>query len=401
VVDVAHASFERFRRAPRRRSIATRWEIRLASAPKAVPGGDDRVAFASGGPFLRSTRSEVAAYLADPGTRARGRRRLHAKAAAFIGLMLVSWLLVIAAPDGRLALAAAVLVGVGAFLTALGVQHDANHGAFFGRRRYDRWMGWTSDALLGFSSYAWRARHNVGHHTYTNIDGHDPDIGQDPIIRLARSQRPHPWHRLQPYYAWPLYCLMAIRLQTFGDVSVMLRGRVGNARMRRPRGWDLVALVGGKLVFATWAIAVPMLVYPWWAVVSVYLVLVMAMSLGMVMVFQLAHCVEQAEFPTAATVTSEHREWAVHEMETTVDFSPGSPIATFALGGLNYQIEHHLFPQVPHTHYRAIAEIVRRNAERYGVRYSVNPTFGGALRSHWRHLRTMGRLGLPVEIDMG
>ncbi len=144
-----------------------------------------------------------------------------------------------------------------------------------------------------------------------------------------------------------------------------------------------------------------MLVYPWWAVVCGYLVYSMIVSLIMAVTFQLAHCVEEADFASADDLATERRLWAVHEVETTVDFCQGNPVLGWVVGGLNYQIEHHLFPRVPHTHYAHIAKIVRRNAELHGVRYVEQRSLGAALRSHFRHLRTLGRMGVPVAVEMG
>jgi linoleoyl-CoA desaturase len=121
----------------------------------------------------------------------------------------------------------------------------------------------------------------------------------------------------------------------------------------------------------------------------------------MAVTFQLAHCVEEADFVAPEQLSASRRVWAVHEVETTVDFCPRNPLLTWVLGGLNFQIEHHLFPGIPHTHYARIAEIVQRNALRHGVRYTVHRSLREALRSHYRHLRTLGRMGLPVEIEMG
>jgi linoleoyl-CoA desaturase len=361
-----------------------------------------RVSFASGGAFLRDTRREAAAYLADATTRARAGRLLFGKAVLAIALLVASWIVVVAIrPRGAPVAVALVGLGVGALLTALCVQHDANHGAFFGRRRADRLMGWTSDALLGFSSYAWRVRHNVAHHTYTNVDGYDADITQLPVLRLAPRQRARPWHRWQALYIWPLYGLMTLRLQTYGDAAVLIRRRIGRSVMRRPTGWDLVGLVLGKLIYVTWALVVPMLVYPWWLVLTVYTGLSLVLSLVMVVVFQLAHCVEEADWPSADELQGARRQWAEHEVETTVNFCPDNRVLTFLLGGLNYQIEHHLFPRLPHTHYPALAVIVRRNATRHGVRYTTQPSLRAALGSHLRHIRRLARRSVPIEIEMG
>ena len=144
-----------------------------------------------------------------------GRAQLYAKAFVSFALVAVSWsVLIFAHPDvplGALCLAGVML---GAILIGFCVQHDANHGAYFRSRRFNHLVGWTSDALLGFSSYAWRVKHNVAHHTYTNVDGYDDDINQTPFARLMPSQPQRPWYRLQHIYIWPLYSMMVIRWQT-------------------------------------------------------------------------------------------------------------------------------------------------------------------------------------------
>jgi linoleoyl-CoA desaturase len=370
--------------------------------PPAAAPTQPRVSFDNGGEFIRATRQEVEEYLRPRWTRLRGHLQLYVKTVVAFGLTLASWLLLmLASPGVVLGLLGLAGLVAGTTLTAFCVQHDANHGAYFRTRRSNHLMGWTADAMLGFSSYAWRVKHNVAHHTYTNVDGYDDDISQVPIARLLPSQRPRPWYRLQQYYIWPLYGLMGLRWQTVGDISAFVRGSIGHSALRAPKRWDLIGLVAGKAIFVCWAFVLPMLVYPWWVVLVAYAGFTMVTSLIMAVTFQLAHCVEEADFASAEELSAEKRVWAVHEVETTVDFCPRNPVLTWVLGGLNFQIEHHLFPRVPHTHYARIAEIVRRNAAAYGVRYTAQPSLGFALRSHFRHLRTMGRMGLPVEIEMG
>ena len=332
----------------------------------------------------------------------RGRVELYAKGFAAFALLLASWpTLLLSDPGLWLALLSFGGLILGTSMTAFCVMHDANHGAYFRRRRFNHLMGWTGDALLGLSSYVWRVKHNVAHHTYTNVDGYDADITQVPLARLMPVQAPRPWYRLQHYYIWVLYCLMALRWQTVGDVAAFARGRIGTSALRLPRRWDFVGLLGGKVIFVAWAIVVPMLVYPWWAVVCGFLAYSMVVSLIVAVTFQLAHCVEEVDFASAEELAAEPRLWAVHEVETTADFCPRNPVLSWLLGGLNYQIEHHLFPRVPHTHYPQIAKIVRRNAELHGVRYVAHASLRAALRSHFRHLRTMGRMGVPVAPEMG
>jgi linoleoyl-CoA desaturase len=359
--------------------------------------------FASGGAFLDDTRREVAEYLAENGVDAAGRRRLYAKGIVASVLMVGSWTVLMFASPGSVYLGVVSYLGLllGTMLVAFCVMHDANHGAYFRSRRLNHLLGWTADVALGISSYAWRVKHNVAHHTYTNVDGYDADITQVPFARFMPVQPRRPWYRFQHVYIWPLYCLMVFRWQTAGDIAALRRGSIGQSALRMPRGWDLVGLLAGKAIFVTWAIVVPLLVFPWWLAVAGYVVFAMTLGLVTATTFQLAHCVEEATFAAPSDLVAQRRVWAVHEVETTVDFCPHNRVLTWALGGLNYQIEHHLFPRVPHTHYPRIAEIVARNCSLHGIRHTSQPTLRAALRSHHRHLRTLGLGGHRVEIEMG
>jgi linoleoyl-CoA desaturase len=384
----------------------TTMEGRLMSSstgvvPRDRPSGR-RPSFASGGDFFREIQQDVEAVLARRGTRTKAYVSLHSKAVISIVLPIVAYtVLVTASPGLLLGLVCLVGVGLGAMLIGFCVQHDANHGASFGARRFNRIVGFSCDILLGFSSYAWRVKHNVAHHTYTNVDGYDDDITQVPLARLLPAQRSRPWYRLQHYYIWPLYSLMVLRLQVIGDVAAFVRGSIGQSRLRVPRGWDLAGLLTGKLVFIGWAVVIPLLIYPWWVVAVSYVCVSMVVSLVMATTFQLAHCVEEASCPTSDELGDGSRVWAVHQIESTVDFCPRNPVLTWMLGGLNYQIEHHLFPRLPHTLYPQIAGIVRDRAERHGVRYTCQPSLWRALCSHAGHVREMGRRGEPAEIEMG
>jgi linoleoyl-CoA desaturase len=361
-----------------------------------------KVSFESGGAFIRETRREVQDYLSDAGNRRSGYVRLYAKAPVAVGLLVTSWVAMVVLGRGNpVILLCLAGITLGAILTAFCIQHDANHGAYFNKRQYNHVLGWTSDAVLGISSYSWRVKHNVAHHTYTNVDGFDDDVTQVPLARFTPSQRPRPWYRFQHFYIWPLYMFMGLRWQTLGDMRALVRGKVGRSLIRPPKGWNLVGIVAGKLIFLGWAIIVPLLIFPWWQVLVAYVSFSMVLSLVMATTFQLAHCVEEASFASADELNATKRVWAVHEVETTVNFCSRNPVLTWLLGGLNYQIEHHLFPNVPHTHYPQIAKIVRRNCLEHGVRYTSQPSLRAALRSHFVHLRRMGRLGLAPEIEMG
>jgi linoleoyl-CoA desaturase len=181
------------------------------------------------------------------------------------------------------------------------------------------------------------------------------------------------------------------------DFTNVARARIAQSSFSRPRGWDLVELIGGKAVFFGWALVVPMLFHPWWIVLLYYVGTAMVLGLVLSVVFQLAHCVEEADFPEPMPGTDRlANAWAVHQIRTSVDFARSNPVLTWYLGGLNFQIEHHLFPGICHVHYPRLAGIVEQVCAEFGVRYSAHRSFQSALLSHWRWL---GRMGRPPPVN--
>jgi linoleoyl-CoA desaturase len=176
------------------------------------------------------------------------------------------------------------------------------------------------------------------------------------------------------------------------DFRRLATGRIGNHRFPRPQGWNLLGLFVGKAVFVGWAVGLPLLVHPWWVVLLFFVTTMWTLGVTPSLVFQLAHCVEEADFPAvrAGVLRSTH-EWAVHQVRTTVDFGQGNRLLSWYLGGLNFQIEHHLFPHIAHVHYPALAGIVEATCADFGVCYGVHAGLAGALASHVRFLRRLGR----------
>lgn len=352
-----------------------------------------QISFDNGSNLLADLRARVHELLADRALIQRAKIQLYSKGLVALALLAVGWCTIMFMPPSLVfAIPALVLIGLGLTIVALSVQHDANHGAYFSSRRLNHLVGWTFDCLVGISSYTWRVKHNNAHHTYTNVFGYDDDVGQTPIAAFCPDEPAKPWHRYQHVYIWPLYCLMGLRWQVAGDIAAFFRGRVGQSRVRPPRGWDLVGVVSGKMIFLGWALVAPMLIYPWWIVLIGYLLVAMALSFAMATTFQLAHCMTEASFTSASELTDDNRRcWAKHEIESTVNFCPRNPVLTWLLGGLNFQIEHHLFPRVPHTLYPRIASVIQKTCTEYGVRYNVHPNLLSALKSHCNHLYQMGQ----------
>jgi linoleoyl-CoA desaturase len=291
-----------------------------------------------------------------------------------------------------LALPLAVLLGLVAAGIGFNVQHDGGHSAYSEHPWINKLAALTLD-LLGGSSYFWHHKHGVLHHTYANISGHDTDIDVGPFGRLAPEQKRQVFHRWQHFYLWPLYGLLALKWHFHDDFRRLIRGRIESQRVPRPKGWDLVTFIGGKLVFFGLAFGLPLLFHSVLVVLFFYAVAAVVLGITLSIVFQLAHCVEEAEFPLPSKDTGRiDQPWAVHQAETTVDFARGNPVLCWLLGGLNFQVEHHLFPRICHVNYPAISRLVEQTCQEFGLRYREHHSFWGGLASHFRWLR---RMGLP------
>ena len=286
---------------------------------------------------------------------------------------------------------AAVSFALSAAAVGFNIQHDGAHGSYSGSTRSNRIMAFGLD-LLGGSSYLWHWKHNVFHHGYPNVVGMDEDLDVGPLARLAPAQRRRFAHRFQHVYMWILYGCVAFKWQLVDDFREMFRGRIGSHPIPRPRGREVVVFVAGKAAFVTLWFCVPALVRPLWVVGIFYAGTAFVLGLVLGVVFQTAHCVEGATF-TAGHAGRLDRDWAAHQVESTVDFARDSRLVTWYLGALNFQIEHHLFPRVSHVHYPALAPIVEAVCRQYGVRYRVLRTFSAAVAAHYRWLRRLGRSG--------
>jgi linoleoyl-CoA desaturase len=144
----------------------------------------------------------------------------------------------------------------------------------------------------------------------------------------------------------------------------------------------------GHIVFY-WAI--PIYFVGFWPAIIGYAIMSATTGLLISIVFQLAHVVEITEFEDATEydLTIEH-EWAIHQIKTTANFATNNRIVSWFLGGLNFQVEHHLFPKISHIHYPKIQPIVKSVCERFGVEYLDYPTMRASIASHLRMMRYLG-----------
>ena len=355
-----------------------------APLPKVKFSGSDR--------FLRELRRRVDAYFERTGRRRRDCPQMYFKTATILAWLVAAYvLLMFVATSWWVVLPLAVVLGLAMAAVGFNIQHDAGHRAYSDRPWVNKVMALTMD-LVGGSSYLWDWKHNTIHHTYTNLTGHDDDINVGVLGRLSPHQKHYPFHRLQGIYLWVLYGFLAIKWHFFDDFHNVAVGRIGGHKIPRPKGKDLVVFIAGKVVFFSLAFAVPMLLHPVWAVLAVYAVAAFTSGVVLSIVFQLAHCVGEADFP-APPAAGERlpTEWAVHQVQTTVDFARRNPVLRWFLGGLNFQVEHHLFSKICHVHYPELSKVVEATCREFGVRYAAHRSFFAAVASHYRWLALMGR----------
>ena len=360
-------------------------------AERVAPPSGGKLRFGESHGFQAELRRRVEEFLNRNGRRIHDCPQLYLKAAIVLTIFTACYVfLVFVAQTWWQALPLAISLGLSMAAVGFNIQHDGSHHAFSNRKWVNRLTAMSLD-LLGGSSYVWAIKHNVVHHSFANITGHDDDIDIGFFGRLSPHQKRMKIHALQHYYLWALYGFLPIKWQLYDDFQNVAVGRVGRRTFARPKGWDLVTFIGGKPTFLLLAFVIPLSLHPLWVVLPLYVAASFVQGVVLSVVFQLAHCVESAAFPLPTPSTGRmETAWAVHQIETTVNFAPHNRLLMVLIGGLNFQIEHHLFPRICHIHYRALAPLVEATCREFGVRYVAHDTFWSGIAAHYRWLRRMG-----------
>ena len=342
--------------------------------------------------FYASLKSSVNDYFLLAEKRKTGNIQLYAKAVILISAALLLYTILLFVPMTGLQQAGfSLLFGLVLACIGFNIMHDANHGSYSSRKWVNDFLGLTLNALGG-NNFIWKQKHNIVHHTYTNIDGMDDDIAKSPFIRMCASQPWVPAHRLQHLYSPILYALSSIIWILFQDFDKYFKRRIVNTPLSKMSAVDHFIFWTSKILYLVFYAAIPILLLGW----KSWLICFVAMNIGLgftlSIVFQLAHVVEETEFDhVTGDVTQIENEWAIHQVITTTNFSPNRPFISWFVGGLNYQIEHHLFPKISHIHYPELSKIVRKECATFGLPYNSLPTFTSAVGSHFRFIKTLGR----------
>jgi len=271
------------------------------------------------------------------------------------------------------------------------VMHDANHGSYSSKKWVNELFGYSINALGG-NAFIWKFKHNIIHHTYTNVDGVDDDIARSPLLRQCSTQVWKPAHKFQHIYVVFLYAISSLAWVAYLDFDKYFKRKVNTTSMQKMDVKEHVLFWVSKLLYAVFYVAVPI----WFVGVGKWAIgyLTMELVLGFVLaiVFQLAHVVEETEFEYAGIEpVMIESEWAAHQVKTTSDFAPKNKLISWFAGGLNFQVEHHLFPRISHIHYPELSKIVEEKCKEHKLPYHSIPSMQEAIASHFRMLKQLGQ----------
>lgn len=351
--------------------------------------------------FFKVLRGRVNAYFDQNNIARTGDYRMVLKSVAMLTMYLAPFALVLTGwLPAWATLLCLVMMGLGVACVGMSVMHYANHGAYSSNPVVNNIMGRTI-YLLGGSRFTWKIQHNILHHTYTNIYGLDEDIHDKPILRLSPHGRLGFLHRYQHIYGFLLYGLATLGWSLNKDFVQLIRyskngltqGSGGDPRV------EMYKLIASKVFYYMLLMGLPLLItgYGFGWIFLGFLVMHFTSGLVLTTIFQLAHLVEDMEHPQPGEDGIIENGWAIHQLQTTSNFAKKNKILSWYVGGLNYQVEHHLFHNICHIHYSKIAPIVKQTAEEYGIAYHEMDTFWQALASHWRILRQIGQDNLVTS----
>lgn len=340
--------------------------------------------------FFNALKAEVDAYFERNGIKKTGNWKLYLKTMILIpsAIGIYSLLMFVQMPI-LVSIFLWFLFGLNMAAIGFNIMHDACHGSFSTKGWVNEIFGLTNN-FLGGNAFLWKLKHNIIHHTYTNIDGVDDDINNMPFLRQCSTQPLKPMHRFQSAYMFVLYGFTSL-FMFFMDYIKYFSKKVYTTPLKPMDFKEHLMFWVGKLFFIAFYIVLPILLVGWkWWLVG-FIISQFTLGLTLAIVFQLAHVVEHAEFDAAGVDPVKiENEWAIHQVKTTANFAFSNKLVTWFVGGLNYQIEHHLFPRISHIHYPAISKIVKETCEKFDLNYIYFPTTRSAIASHVRFMHNMG-----------
>ncbi len=344
--------------------------------------------------FFKTLNKRVNTYFKENKLSKAGNWKLHLKTVVMFCLFLTPYFLILTLDiSSWWKLLLSVVMGIGMAGIGMNVMHDGNHGSYSNKKWLNNFMGGTIYVLAG-NVYNWQVQHNVLHHTYTNIHGYDEDLDAGRIIRFSKHAKWLKIHRFQHFYSIFLYGLLTFNwaiTTDFKQSKKYLARKLAYGKLPTPlKQWSVIAIT--KAIYLAVWILVPVFVadIAWWKVLIGFFVMHYTAGLILSVVFQLAHVVKEAQMPLPDETGTMKNTWAIHQLFTTVNFSTDNKIVNWFTGGLNHQVEHHIFPNISHVHYTKISKIVRETTKEFNLPYYEYKTTRAAIIAHFHYLKEMG-----------
>lgn len=342
--------------------------------------------------FHSDIKARVQQYFSEIKKPSTGDVWLLAKAIFFcIGYVSLYIHLVFFTPVWWLAIPECLLMAI--FTAAIGfnVMHDGNHGSFSKYKIVNKIAGFSMN-FLGASAIMWHMKHNIIHHTYTNIEGIDDDIEAGPLLRFTSGGKKLKIHKFQHYYFWFLYSLLHITWIFFTDFRKYFTKKIGSVPIKKMSTQEHITFWTAKVLYLFMVVALPIYLLGFVKWLLGFLIISMVTGFLLSIVFQLAHTVEHTEFPLPEQPSNKiENEWAIHQVATTANFATNNKFISWLVGGLNFQIEHHLFPKISHIHYPAISKIIKQACKDHGIQYNEFRKMREAILSHYYYMRRLGQ----------
>lgn len=338
--------------------------------------------------FSKSLKQRISEYFKSNSQKKTGNRRLFLKASILLSTFAILYGMLVFVPmHWALSVLLCGIFGINLAAIGFNIMHDAGHNSFSENKKVNNLLSYSLN-LLGGNIYFWKLKHNIAHHTYTNIDGEDHDI-EIKFMRIHHDQQLRKHHKYQQFYFIVLYGLSYLAWIFFQDYEKYFRQRLGrdSDKFPFPLREKFIFWVS-KAFHLVIFVVVPVMVIGWLPTLVGLLVAGMVCGVCLATVFQLAHVVSETEFKTIEADKVEE-EWMIHQLQSTANFATKNRILTWLLGGLNFQVEHHLFPKISHVHYPAINKIVQQTCDEFQVKYLEFRSFRQAFKSHVLVLKHM------------
>ncbi len=352
-------------------------------------------------PFYKELKERVENYFNSTGYTKKANAAMIFKMTIIVSLFIGSYIALLSNRFNEITmLLLAVLFGLSMVLIAFNISHDASHGALFHNPKLNNLFSYSFN-LIGVNRYIWDIKHNISHHSLTNIPGYDMDIEQIKIARLVSHVKLKWFYRYQHIYVPLLYPFASLFMVFIKDFQMFATKQYGNNHYYNHPKKEYLILLFSKLIYFTYALIIPLILIKlvWWKILIGFFLMHFVLGTFLAIILFPVHALDDSPFPEPDENGVISNSWAVHQVETTTNFGANNKLLCWLCGGLNTHIVHHIFPSVCHIHYFNLNKIIKEVALQHGVRFREN-TIAHALSSHIRFLKMMGEIRIqPININ--